>query len=1037
MKGEVLRKSAKAQKAAFSAMIYSLIFVVGIIQFPAADQSAEQLEWQLRKLASEGRIDEAIPLAVKLYQLNEIFFGKENPNAARCLVHLADLYYAKGDLTQAEALVQQALKIYEKTINSYNDPYHLYCSALDSLAKIYCQQRYYAKAEQLYQRALETHKKTNSSDSVHAAVDLFRLATLYGTMGDYKQAKPLLVKAMEIQEKSQSPDVPTISNLAWVYGELGDYANAELLYKRAIEIREKTLDAKKDRESTDAFTNSLRNLAILYCAMGDTTKAESLIKQALAIREKIYGKDHYRTADSLQVLANCYLRTDDYTKAEPLLQRALEIYEKVYGPDHDATVSVLSELASVHYQKGDHEKAKLLTQRVLAIVEKSHGSEHIYIAHTLQFLALLYQRTGDYTNAEPFCQRALKITEKVDGPDHPDTADCQIRLASLYLDLGKTKEAEQLAIKAQNTGFKVLENILSFTSEQQRLAYQTHTNPYTILATVGNAREVALAILRNKGVVLDSLLEDHLVAEASQNPKYRAIIDQLHLAKRQLTQTLFENQKSTFSSLRGIGSTDISSAEINSSLDNTRQPSALPRASLIERTSLSKKVEELEATLAREVTSLGRTRRALGITIEQVQAALPKQAALIEFLHYHHYVGKNSSSPHYGAIIITQSGEPQWVPLGGDVNIGQNIRLYSRAVRGATNEETLSKNLHDLYKQIWAPIGKVLPADTKAIIISPDNDLNFISMATLLAEDDQFLAEKYSVHYVASGRDLLRQQKISGTPLMTIYANPDFGNDSPMAEQNSSSNRSPLLRSFDMRDLLQGVQLPSLPGTIKESQALKAIAAKWNWQTEVFTGVEATEARLRKVQSPRILHLATHGFFLSKTGAEKLNGQVEKDKDDRFIQNPMRRSGLVLAGAKTTMEAWKKGQTPPTDNDGILTAEEMGELKLNNTWLVTLSACETGRGEVKSGEGVMGLRRGFIQAGAQNLLMTLWPIADEETAKMMLEFYEAAQAGGHASQALADTQRNWLIKLRKEKSLLEAVKIAGPFILSSQGELSK
>ena len=147
----------------------------------------------------------------------------------------------------------------------------------------------------------------------------------------------------------------------------------------------------------------------------------------------------------------------------------------------------------------------------------------------------------------------------------------------------------------------------------------------------------------------------------------------------------------------------------------------------------------------------------------------------------------------------------------------------------------------------------------------------------------------------------------------------------------------------------------------------------------------------------------------------------------------MLRSGLALAGAQDTLEAWKSARIPPSANDGILTAEEVGGLNLKGTWLVVLSACDTGSGEIRAGEGVLGLRRGFIQAGAQNLLMTLWPISDETTVQVMFDFYVRAFKTGNAPQALAEVQRDWLIKLRKDKGLLEAVRLAGPFIMNSQG----
>ena len=156
-----------------------------------------------------------------------------------------------------------------------------------------------------------------------------------------------------------------------------------------------------------------------------------------------------------------------------------------------------------------------------------------------------------------------------------------------------------------------------------------------------------------------------------------------------------------------------------------------------------------------------------------------------------------------------------------------------------------------------------------------------------------------------------------------------------------------------------------------------------------------------------------------------------------ILKNPMHRSGLALAGAQNTLAAWAKDEVPASDNDGIVTAEEVGALKLKGTWLVVLSACDTGAGEAKAGEGVLGLRRGFIQAGAQNLLMTLWSISDDATVQIMRDFYDRAFASGNAPQSLQDVQREWLVKLRKESGkeggLLYAVNRAGPFIMSSQG----
>ena len=232
----------------------------------------------------------------------------------------------------------------------------------------------------------------------------------------------------------------------------------------------------------------------------------------------------------------------------------------------------------------------------------------------------------------------------------------------------------------------------------------------------------------------------------------------------------------------------------------------------------------------------------------------------------------------------------------------------------------------------------------------------------------------------------------------------------------------------------------SLDGAQKERDELIKKFLGWGWTPTDFTKKKATKEALLKIHAPYILHLATHGFFAKEdpTTAQTEPGASLDERQSvtksKFFKNPMHRSGLALAGAQTTIEAWKREEVPPVENDGILTAEDVSTLDLQRTWLVTLSACDTGSGEARAGEGVMGLRRGFIQAGAQNLLMTLWPISDEVTVQIMSDFYEAAHNTGNAPEALAEVQRNWLLKLRTEKGLAQAVNLAGPFIMSSQGK---
>jgi CHAT domain-containing protein/Tfp pilus assembly protein PilF len=828
-----------------------------------------------------------------------------------------------------------------------------------------------------------------------------QLTKLYEA-GKFNEAIPIAKESLELSEETLGPNhhdtANALSTLAQLYYSVDDYAEAEPLFQRALKVYEKALGL--DHADTGTAFN---DLAVLYRSMGDYAKAKPLYHRALEIYEKVLGSDHADTATVRNNLAALDRSMGDYVEAESLYQRALKIREKT--PNHPDTATTLNNLAELYYSLGDYTKAEPLFRRALKIDETALAPNHPDTAMTINNLAALYNSLGDYAKAERLYQRAFKIYEKALGSDHPYTATVLNNLGLLKIDLGETKDAIPLVRRAHEAEEKYLFNILSFTSEEQRLAFQKTTRPYTLFATLSCAAELAETVLRQKGVVLDSLLEDRLIAEASADPKQRDITQQLRGAKQRLTQLVLEVPK------------DLS------------QAAQKQRAT--EKEKLSTEVEQLEAGLARQVAGLGKARRALSVTVPQVQSALPKQAVLIELLRYSHYLEKGKFETRYGAVVILPSGEPKWVPLGTAAEIEKDVALYQKSVRGKTDDGTLGKVLKALCERVWAPIEKAIPEDCTRVIVSPDGELSFVSLATLLTPDDRFVGEKYSISYVASGRDLLRETKPSSNPMTVVFANPA---SSSQAIAQATASSSPIaLRSLEMRDL-RGIRLSALPGTADEAAALEKRAGK---AVKVFLGADATEAELRQVSSPRVLHLATHGFFLPELELGKQTSPLLQQPSNipkTKLENPMHRSGLALAGAQSTLQAWSRGEVPPIENDGIVTAEEVGGLKLNGTWLVVLSACETGSGEARAGEGVMGLRRGFIQAGEQNLLMTLWPISDKTTVQIMLDFYEVADKTHNVPEALAQVQRNSLVELRKSLGLRAAVKLAGPFIMSSQGK---
>ena len=242
-----------------------------------------------------------------------------------------------------------------------------------------------------------------------------------------------------------------------------------------------------------------------------------------------------------------------YQEAVPIARQLLEIHQGLSGPQHRDTAASLNNLAMLYQAMGDYAKAEPLYQRALTILEKALGPQHPSTATSLSNLAELYRVMGDYARAELLLRRALWDQGKALGPEHPYTATSLKRLAFLNLDLGKADGALELAVRAKKSQETQLGNILSFTSEQQRLAFQEKTNPFGLVATLGSAPDIAQAILHDKGVVLDSLLEDRLVAEASNDPKQREVIDQIRAAKQRFTQLLMEIPKDFSAGLASSG----------------------------------------------------------------------------------------------------------------------------------------------------------------------------------------------------------------------------------------------------------------------------------------------------------------------------------------------------------------------------------------------------------------------------------------------------------------------------------------------------
>jgi CHAT domain-containing protein len=307
------------------------------------------------------------------------------------------------------------------------------------------------------------------------------------------------------------------------------------------------------------------------------------------------------------------------------------------------------------------------------------------------------------------------------------------------------------------------------------------------------------------------------------------------------------------------------------------------------------------------------------------------------------------------------------------------------------------------------PIRPLLGGTTQ-LLISPDGHLNLIPFEALVDKENRYVVERFSCTYLTSGRDLLRLQVERDTTTdPVVIANPLFGEPELAAVSNRETTRLPRTASKQKGSAgikrqsvttgpdISDVYFAPLEGTAREAQVIKSLFT----QTGVLTGTQASEASLKQIRAPRILHIATHGFFLTDTpSSSSVSGEKTRSINATVkIENPLLRSGLALAGANLHKES---------DDDGILTALEASGLNLWGTKLVTLSACDTGIGEVKNGEGVYGLRRAFVLAGTETLVMSLWPVSDFVTRELMTGYYEGLKEGQGRGEALRNVQLSML-----------------------------
>ncbi|MBN9685221.1 tetratricopeptide repeat protein [Corallococcus sp. NCSPR001] len=894
----------------------------------------------------QGEPARAEPLLLRALAIREAALGQHHPDVAVTLWSLSNLSVAQGNSARAGPLRSRAVAVWEAALD--NNPPDV-ASVLGRLAGLYMYQGAFARAEPLFERAVALREATVGKSHPLVAATLYSWGMSADYQGLYGRAEPLTARALAIWEATLGKRHPQLAHpllqLGRIYTDQGLYARAEPLLKRALDIRQATLGEKHPR-----VAQSLSSLGNLYLAQGLPGRAEPLLLQSLAIWEERLGKHHPDLAPTLRRLGRLYLAQGLYPRAEPLFKRALDITEAAYGRNDYDVADAMHDLANLYTARGLYGKARPLYARALAIRGATSAENHPLSAEALNQLAVVHLAQNRLSKALPLFTRAFAMSEQ--------------RLRHEALGFSEVNLARFLQL---------------LRADEERLYALLRAHP-------DNARVRRLALgaaLLLKGRSVEETANISRTIYRSLGARDREAFEQLGGLRTQLAQL----------SLQGPGS--LSPQAYQQRLQKLSGQAAALEADLAQRSAPLRAVSSLPSPAD---------------IVDRVATALPKDGALVEFITYEDRPLAPGPAPRptslrYLALVLFPDATTRALDLGPAEPIDRAASHLRDAL--ASRDASVEVPAQALHRLAFQPL-RALLGRTRRLFLSPDGQLALVPFAAL-HDGHQFLVDTFDFTYVSSGKDLLPRPPERVSPdAVVVLANPDFS--SPLPAHTSSQRGAPALEDFFSTLSTNGVQrawaLTPLPGTRQEAEAIQRLLP----HAQLFMGPEATKERLMHLPTPGILHLATHGFFLGDASVSTASRAVahfgalgEAPPATGAATDPLLRSGLALAGASAPAPSGSSSASPPSSS--LVTALELAGLDLWGTQLVVLSACDTGRGDVKLGQGVYGLRRAFLVAGAQTVVMSLWRVNDATTSALMEAYYRNLLAGQGRAAALREAMR--------------------------------
>lgn len=913
--------------------------------------------------------------AAKIYQesLNTyVALGmQQSGDYADVLDNLGTVYYEAGDYGRAADLIQQSADIRAVVFGEFSQEYSL---SLSNLAAVQSKTGNLEQAISNNLRVLKIREKTVGTSSIYYGKTLNNIATNYGDKKEYNLAESFLTEAIRIYERNDYTNNPGYITSMYSLGVLKMHLNA-YDESRTIHIQNIRRVVEMYGKNNLYYTQALSGLIQLETALGNFSEIEEMLHEELSILQSILGYHHSEVAATMNNLGIFYSDLGNYEKAADHLQKALVIYQKVVGPDHFEAIQCELNLINVLIKTGDlvnagsrlrqieeqdkqqqieldrvqfylmsgyyytsrkePDTALLWLNKAQTTLEENGLEGSAAYADMLNSKGVAYSSMGDCENAVIYYANALRITNASGGME-----GARMNTMSNYIQcLTVQKKYDEVYAFANQLESKIsfqIREVFPVLSKDERLnfvrsiessvAVYKHAMSISAILKPSRTAELLTFDMATKGMVFNSWKRVEKAISSTKDKELLILYDKWKTAKRHYSEVVQNN-------------------------DAVEKVNKLK----IHTDSLEKKIASKSINFKKAVSK--------SYDWSALKEKLNPGEALVDIMRL-----SIADTAYIGLILTSDMPYPQMVNIEGGTLERKSITYYRKSIEYKL-EDAVS------YENFWSVIDEHLDG-VKKVYLVPDGVYQTISIKSLYdSSAEKFMIDKYQVVHLTNASDLLeeeRKQKRSNKNI-TLIGRPNY------QFQNSSLTANKTNAFSDQRFVKNGV-INDLPGTLTEIKRIGEFCEEQGYKIDLIYGNAATEERINQLASPTILHVATHGYFLS----ENESSVLIKKSDGKFSKYDyfLIRSGLLLAGAQHSIDLGIRGS-----NDGILTALEVGNLNIEETDLTVLSACETGLGDLVHGEGVFGLMRSFRMAGSKSLLLSLWEVDDNATKLMMIEFY--------------------------------------------------